>query len=433
MKPGLLAILFVACATPGPYPCEADLQCTRDGVTGVCQPQGFCSFVDLACAGSGQRFDATAEEVLAGECVPAEPVNGCILQVTLGDKHTCVRTRGGTLECWGANSSGQIGNGDTATTMEAQTPVPILGFVSDAAAGLNATCATDQDGARCWGENQSAGKLGNGGSTQQESPVPVMFQPPVVPTQLTAGHLHHCALVEGGQFCWGNGLDGQLGTEMLDNENTPAVAAAGLSLVEIRGGGLHTCGREPTGTVKCWGNNNRGQIGNSDNGPNVLEPALVMGVDNAVEIATGQTHSCAVTADGRLFCWGKGENGQLGQDTNNDADIALPVPGLTDIIHVATGAEFTCALDATGRVRCFGQNTFGQLGNNSTDNAFAAVDVIGLTDATAIAAGDGHACARRRDDSLVCWGNNRNSRAQVGSPSTALEFLVPTDAAFVCP
>ena len=137
------------------------------------------------------------------------------------------------------------------------------------------------------------------------------------------------------------------------------------------------------------------------------EPTLLPGATpvSVVDVSAGDTHACTISVDGRVFCFGANEFGELGDGTTEDRYFpTTPVVGVTDAIDVAAGNRFTCALRSGGTIACWGEAGSGQLGNGGTSNSSAPVTVAGVDDALEITAGSNHACARRPGAGVWCWG-----------------------------
>ena len=241
--------------------------------------------------------------------------------IATGQWHTCVLTSAGGVKCWGAGYFGQLGDG---TNKDSPTPVDVSGLssgVSAIAAGGWYTCAlTSGGGVKCWGENRS-GQLGDGTTeTGRPAPVDVSGLSSGVSAIATGGE-HACALMStGGVKCWGDDYYGQLGSSK--TTSTP-VDVSGLSsgVSAIAAGDNHTCALMSTGGVKCWGENDWGQLGDgthTDPSSKTITPVDVIGLSSGVSaIATGSSHTCALTSAGGLKCWGWNYSGQLGNGTND--------------------------------------------------------------------------------------------------------------------
>ena len=237
---------------------------------------------------------------------------------------------------------------------------------------------------------------------------------------ISVGMGHSCAIVSGGVKCWGLNDRGQLG-------NTPTtplsrVDVTGLSsgATQVSAGLDHTCALTSGGGVKCWGGGFFGQLGNNGNTASSV-PVDVTGLSTGVtQISVYSQVSCALTSVGGVKCWG---------DFNNNG-IVFRVP--TDIsslgsevIQVSVGCDHICALATGGGVKCRGGNSYGQLGNGSTTSNYNYVNVSGLSSGvTQIATGCGSTCAVTTGGGVKCWGYN--GEGQVGDNSTTTR-VTPVD------
>ena len=354
--------------------------------------------------------------------------------IDAGSFHTCARLQDGTLRCWGMNDSGQLGDG---TTTNALTPVAVAGVAGAAAVsgGGFHTCARFPDGTlECWGRNDS-GQLGDPATTTFSSATPVRVTGITSAASMTAGGFHTCALLGDGTVqCWGENDFGQLGNGTSDpvpgsptTVNPTPVAVSGItSAVAVSAGGWHTCALLRDGTIQCWGQNTYGQLGD---GSPITRPApgrsstpvTVTGITTAIAIEAGIFHTCARLADGTLRCWGRNDEGRLGNGTTADSSTPTIVSGIAPAA-AAPGAEHACALLQDGTVRCWGDNNWGQLGNGSPAGATAttpATAVTGITTATAASSGAEHTCALLQDGSVQCWGRNTDGRLGNGTTTNA--------------
>lgn len=143
-------------------------------------------------------------------------------------------------------------------------------------------------------------------------------------------------------------------------------------------GDYHACALDTGGGVRCWGDNFRGQLGDGTS-TNRETATPVSGLSSGVTaIAAGAFHTCAIKQDKTVVCWGRNDNGQLGNGTNLNSAVPVPVQALTQISALTAGGAFTCALTQAGSVSCWGYNDFGQLGDGTNIERATPVQVTGL-------------------------------------------------------
>jgi hypothetical protein len=285
----------------------------------------------------------------------------------------CALLKGGTVECWGNNGEGELGNG---TTTNSSTPVAVSGLssVTQIATGNSHACALESNGSLwCWGLNGS-GQVGNGTTTNALTPVQVLSNV----TSVACGQNHTCAiqnsLVNGSVNCWGyNGL-GQIGNNTTADAHTP-VALSVTAITQVSLGAIHTCALRTDGSVFCWGYNGDGELG-LGNSSNSLTPAKVA-ISNVQQIATGSYTSCARRADGSVSCWGYDQFGTAGDGTGTTTGVLAPaqLAGLPPSALIAAGTYNACSLGTDQSLECWGYNGFGEIGNGTFNNAYAPTPV----------------------------------------------------------
>ena len=228
-----------------------------------------------------------------------------------------------------------------------------------------------------------------------------------LPSIVTGGD-HSCELIgDGGVRCWGRNIEGQLGNGTLGTVvQALPVKVAGLSdAVALAAGQSHTCALKASGSVSCWGVNANGELGDGTRSSRPT-PVLVTGLSNAVAIAAGIAHTCALRSDATAVCWGFNGDGRLGNGSvGGTSDLPVAVAGLTGATALAAGGRHTCALRVDGTMSCWGGNSYGQLGDGTTTPRPFRVSVNGISNAVAIAAGGLHTCALSAGI-VQCWGYN---------------------------
>ncbi|HLK18354.1 MAG TPA: hypothetical protein VKT81_05330 [Bryobacteraceae bacterium] len=241
--------------------------------------------------------------------------------------------------------------------------------------------------------------------------------------KITGSQKHTCAVNSaGGVICWGGNNVGQLGNGTTTKTPTP-VAVSGLSsgVAGVSAGQDFTCALMKTGTVKCWGVNTTGNLGNGTTKDSGV-PVDVLGVGGGpmtgvIAIAAGQYHVCAVTVSGAVLCWGDNTSQELGPEANTGFRTGLPyqvtqIP--PDMVSVAAGSYYTCALTSKGAEWCWGQSGGGQLGGGPhlpNNNPVPVLNVAGtspLGGIASIAAGYANACAITTAGAPDCWGENQD-------------------------
>lgn len=259
-------------------------------------------------------------------------------------------------------------------------------------------------------------------------------------TKLAAGESATCLRASDGLvWCWGQGNFGQLGDSLREPRSTPVlVPRIGVDLPRARSvsvGYAHACALLDDGRVACWGNNQGGQANPRERtfGIDPLGPTVVDGLPKVEEIAAGYGHTCVLTADRRVFCWGKNNEGECG--VGDEADfVTTPreVPGLVEILGISTAKLTTCASDGVS-VFCWGEAKWGQLGPTfGAPIARAPVKIEGLEGGSVlqVAVSWGQVCALGTSGRMMCWGNDRWGQLGNGVVHTPWGTRGPGEAAF---
>jgi alpha-tubulin suppressor-like RCC1 family protein len=407
---------------------------------------------------------------------------------SMASRNACALLAAGTVRCWGDNPAGMLGD-NTGTALSrapvevcasgswsvpdlacrnAGVPSTLSGIEQISVGGDHVCVLTTAGGVKCWGQN-GLGALGDNFACGTVCPTPVDvtgLQSGVV--AITSGWSHSCALVEVNPpdddhraTCWGYNHYGQLGEGHLCSTHIcpepEQVTGLEEGVSQISAGALHTCAVLNSGSVKCWGLNVEGQLGEGTNdeyhptpldvcAPGESEPCAAF-LSGAAAVTSGLWHTCAAMTSGTAYCWGLNAEGQLGDGSVTSSRVPVPVCAIDDsvpcadqldtVASISAGWGHTCALQSGGTPSCWGSADFGQLGNGisgGTNDSVVPRNVCAsgsgaacpsLGGVTQVSAGFEHACARMQDTSVRCWG--ANDRGELGD-SSPFDRLTPVAA-----
>ena len=339
---------------------------------------------------------------------------------------------------------------------EAATFCPLVG-ISQAQAALGHTCALRVDGTVwCWGVNQD-GQLGDGGNEDSLIPVQVVRsegQPLTDIRAISSKSSHVCALdATDRAWCWGSGSSGQLGNGMIEDRNHASLVMTSdqealSGIARISAGDAHSCAVLNDGTAWCWGSRLHGRLG--DGGSTTgLAPHPVQVERNVDQeplldtwhIEAGRHYSCAIAGGGDAWCWGRNENGQLGNNGQGDFQnraVRVQEQGTFQLIVDALdlgGHRANCMVRDPASAWCWGLASEGQTGDgvDGDDTRLMAVRVVRaddtsqpLADVQAIQGGWFHSCAiAGTDDGVYCWGSQFSGRLGNGQSSGSINAAQP--------
>lgn len=358
---------------------EGDLACWGNGYAGK--------------IGDGAAVDRPEATPVATEGTPLE--GRTVVQVAANGNTSCAVTSDGSVACWGGNGWGQLGDG---TTEDRSVPTAVLTegtalehqAVTQVTTSGSHTCALADDGTvACWGANTS-GQLGDGTTNERHTATAVVTSGTVLEgtavETVSANNGRTCAVNSlGVAACWGrNGYEGALGDGTTKNRSVPtAVATAGTPLdgatvTDIATGLFHTCAATSTGTAACWGSNSSGMLGDGTTTNRLTAVAVatsgtVLDGERVVEVAAGGSHTCALAASGSVACWGYDGVGQLGNGlpvTEHHTPTPIVVAGTVlegeTVGHISGQGSHVCAEVSPWTIACWGENSWGQIGDGTT-------------------------------------------------------------------
>lgn len=307
--------------------------------------------------------------------------------VSSGIGFSCGLTSAGGVKCWGDNSRGQLGTGNTGGEERAAVDVMSLstGVRQVAVGGLSA-CALKYDGALvCWGSGYGA------------TPTAIV-QPGSTFTKIAMGLSHGCAYdMSSDVTCWGDDTYSQLGEGVVPGDYSNVVQGLSAGIVDIEAGSVHTCVVYGSARqVECWGGNFDGQLGFSTPGNLSRSAERVQGLSGVQALALGEQHSCAQTFNNGATCWGANDQRQLGDNTNFDSTSPVTVSGLGSVVAISAGYYHTCALTGASQVSCWGDG-FG--GSKSQIQGISS-------DVDQLAGGLDHTCVAMATGGVKCFGEN---------------------------
>jgi alpha-tubulin suppressor-like RCC1 family protein len=369
--------------------------------------QAFCwglnNYGQLGASGDSVCFESVVATIIEDDSVvtTAKPCSLIPLRishtldfssVSAGDSASCGITIAGRAYCWGSNTRGTLGNGTTSDTDEPALVTSALTFTSISVGGAHACGLATGGLAYCWGAD-SLGQLGDSRVVNSTTPIPVSGGGgTAVFASISAGFRHTCGVTSAGTaFCWGSNERGQLGAGTTGGfTDTPVQVLGGLTFASISAGGDHTCGVTTGGAAYCWGSNFDGQLGNGATGGFSATPSPVAGglsfsrisastgtrstdAENSPLKITGAGHTCGLTTNGAVYCWGDNENLQLGRGPFSGGPAGASgtpqqvtggeLPGGLAFTSISAGSVHSCGVTTDGAAYCWGSNIFGALGN----------------------------------------------------------------------
>jgi len=322
------------------------------------------------------------------------------------------------LWVWGRGNEGQLGNNSGGRNTPVTTFAGGINWKQVACGGYS-TAAIKTDGSLwTWGRN-SSGQLGDNTTTNRSTPV-TTFAGGTDWKSVACGRNHTAAIkTDGSLWTWGRGTEGQLGDNNAITRSTPVTTfAGGNNWKSVAGGEVHTAAIKTDGSLWTWGFADSGRLGINGYGNRSTPVTTFAGGNNWKSVSAGHNHTAAVKTDGTLWVWGRGGEGQLGN--NSGSNILQPVTtfaGGTNWKSVSCGFRYTTAIKTDGSLWSWGQNSYYRvLGTNDATNRGTPVTTFaGGTNWKQVSAGWTHNTAIKTDGTLWSWGTAGSLGDNTGS------------------
>ncbi len=357
--------------------------------------------------------------------------------VTVGGYHVCAINATGIPRCWGRNDFGQLGNG---TQVNASTPAAVSGglMIASIAAGGSHSCgilivAGQFTNFYCWG-NGLNGRLGSGGTTG--SLTPRVIPPVFVQTGAFAGEDHTCSWAGFLLKCWGANARGQIGdATTIDRLSPVSPLSPPTTIVAYSPGSHFTCAVQGSGTLGigpgpayCWGQNTFGQLGDGTTIDRYL-PVTVVGGVAFKEVRAGGSHACGLTGNGVAYCWGLNDHGQLGTGDFVTRSAPALVSTTQRFSSITAGGSYSCGIATTSnRIYCWGDGTSGALGVGDVLDHSVPTVVIGTFVYKIVRAGlHATTCAVTTIDRIYCWGSTEFGQTGLGVSGPGVFSTAPSN------
>ncbi|AZZ37705.1 hypothetical protein CIK05_13165 [Bdellovibrio sp. qaytius] len=271
----------------------------------------------------------------------------------------------GVLMSWGDNLYGKLGTGTSGGASFTPQIVDVTNRYKFISSQYGHVCAiTSTDVLKCWGYN-SDGQVGDNTLVQKNSPVTV--DAGVSYKFVAVGASFTCAITTAGVLkCWGLNDTGQVGDNTLVSKTTPVVINSGTTYDSVSLGYSHACGVTTAGVLKCWGSDTVGQMGDGGLPVDRYTPNVVDSGVNYSSVSTSNNTSCAITTTGILKCWGENDNGEIGDGSTANRTLPVTVDSGTSYASVSMGGDHTCGVTTAKVAKCWGLNDHGQLGLGTT-------------------------------------------------------------------
>lgn len=363
-------------------------------------------------------------------------------RLVVGLNFACAQDSRNDIWCWGSNTNGQLGTGDSTSTY---TPTPVekpdgISFSDKLSSGINHTCVVDTNGDNwCWGDN-SYGQFGNLSNSPSNSPVTTSMPPGISFTAVAAGFDHTCAIdTIGNAWCWGSNGSGQLGNNSSANSwvPVPVEMPQNKSFNFIAAGGQISCATDTDGGLWCWGSNYYGLVGvdYAWTPQSITVPSAAAAI-NFISIT--DAHACVLDTAGNGFCWGDNSYGAIGAGNRDPANtptpVLMPTGAVFNSIAVSKrnsqGRSYTCASDTLNRLWCWGSNGSQELGIAGGTTYYhtpqQSIASSGILVSASIAVKNWYTGFVDTNGKIQSWGDNYSG--QLGIDPVTMSSALPVQA-----
>ncbi len=389
----------------------------------------FCALKkngDVYCWGKGGS-GLLGNESTVNSALPvkvSKPDNVVFKSLIGFNQNFCAIDSNGQVYCWGGGGNGQIGNGGNLNVSK-PTRVSMPVAATSLSIGASTICAIGTDkNAYCWGSGDR-GQIGN--STNKDTNTPTLVSMPSLKEKFTAINLAYygdgfvCALGDKGNiYCWGNGSHGEIGNGFNYNESIPVQIKipSGVSFKYLaQGMGNGQCALDTNGIMYCWGYNAHGEGGNGSktNTNTPTKAKMPSSGESFSVIGSSVNTACAVSNLKNLYCWGYGENGEVGN--HSESGSLYPVKTSASNINKISSAYYIdatfCGISAESKVYCWGYGDYGQIGNNQSKSANTPTSIAMYDQNTKfvdvkVSGNSNTVCGLTSDGKIYCWGYGRD-------------------------
>ncbi|HVM66199.1 MAG TPA: EGF domain-containing protein, partial [Acidimicrobiales bacterium] len=390
---------------------------------------------NASCYNTAGGFTCTCNPGYAGNGVSCAAVPFSVTKLAAGPSHTCAVVADHSLWCWGAGSSGQLGDWNNASAAS-PTRVGSETTWASVATGASHTCAVKLDGSLwCFGDDGNS-QLGDGQNVAKQTPN--LIAAGTTWSTIAAGNAQTCGIKpDQTLWCWGYNGYGQLGVGNTQNQATPTQVGTASDWSYVSPGSYHTCGlRSSAGasTLWCWGYDADGELGNGSTTQSPV-PVQVGVATDWVTVKAGTYHTCGIRSSSgqrTVWCWGDNVDGEIGDFTTVSRTQPTQVGAFANVADVVVMDYSTCITLQDGSAYCWGDNTYGQLGTGLPDRLTSPAPMVAATPMLVSLYGQGvRACGLRSDGTAWCWGSNANGQLGDGTttnrPGPVQVGKAPTD------